>query len=466
MNYWTEALNKFLPNFGNTSLIAQRKAGILVFAHLFFVAATLIVFCTTFFLESKAIWWFLASPFLIFPSLWYFKKYRNTKISGNTLALICCIMLYPAALTSGGLYSVYIPWLFVVPLSTCLVEELKWSAVWLMVTFGMYIGIYIYGLINPSINLKPTNDLYQLISYIFVGSYIFCILIIFEGAQLFAIKILKDKNSELSQQKYTISQQLKDLELIELKLKESNAELQNFAFAASHDLKEPLRMIGMYTQLIQRRLKSLSDDNNITEYMFFVTDGVKRMQSLLDNLLSYSRLGKNTHDTKDVDLNDIFNVVKNNLTVAITESATVLDCQPLPHLKASVTEMTQLFQNLISNSIKFRKPDTAPQININYIDNSNNNEHLFAVIDNGIGIKQEHMAKVFDIFTRLHSQSDYEGTGIGLATCKKIIHNLGGRIWLSSTEGEGTTFYFTIPKTDIIKMDKRVDYRGEIEKAA
>lgn len=464
MNHKIAIINYFLPPLGNDSLIAQRKAIIVIFSHIFFLFGCIALFLLNYSLENKALIWLLGSPILLIPSLFYFKKTGNLTLTGNILALSCFILLVPSMLSSGGLYSSFTPWLFVIPLSTCLVEDLQWSITWLCIVIFSYIMMYLYGQAHSEINFKPTSDLYQLVNYSCIGAYIFVLLVLFEGAQMFTIKILKNKNLELVEQQQNIQQSLKDLELVELKLKESNAELQNFAFAASHDLKEPLRMIGMYTQLIQRRLNSSSDDS-VKEYMFFVTDGVKRMQNLLDNLLSYSRLGKNVHDTKEVDLNDIFSVVKNNLTVAISESHTELTCDTLPIITASITEMTQLFQNLISNSIKFRKTDAKPSININYIDN--NHEHLFAVIDNGIGIKKEHLTKVFDIFTRLHSQSEYEGTGIGLATCKKIVSNLGGRIWLNSVEGEGTTFYFTIPKSDVIRLESRVGIHSSLkEKAA
>lgn len=463
MNHKIAIINRFLPPIDKNAFIVYRKSTILVFSHLFLLVASLCIFSYTWVLEKHFLWWLLIAPLFIIPSLFYFKKTGNLKIAGNFLAFISFILLVPSILTTGGLYSSFIPWLFVIPLSTVLVEDLLWSTTWLCIAGFSYVMLYFYGQAYPSINFKPSSDLYQLINYISVAGYAFLLLVLFEGSQVFTIKVLKNKNQELVEQQQLIKQSLKELELIELKLKESNSELQNFAFAASHDLKEPLRMIGMYTQLIQRRLNSSGDDN-IKEYMAFVTDGVRRMQNLLDNLLSYSRLGKNVHDTKEVDLNGIFNIVKNNLTVAINESNTKVTCEPLPILTASITEMTQLFQNLISNSIKFRKADTQPVISINYIDN--NHEHLFAVIDNGIGIKKEHLAKVFDIFTRLHSQSEYEGTGIGLATCKKIVNNLGGRIWLNSVEGEGTTFYFTIPKGDVIRLESRVGIHSSLKDIA
>ena len=397
----------------------------------------------TFLLNQVVLWWFAFTPVLLFISLLFFKKTNSIKVSGNILAVICYTTLLPSMLQTGGVYSDFNAWLFIIPLTTVLVEDLKASIFWLVITITSIVGIYLWGTIHTEINSFTSNPIYHVLSLSLAGIYMFCMLAIFEGAQVFTINILKNKNALLNEQKETIAQHAEELEMIEKKLIETNKDLQNFAFAASHDLKEPLRMIGMYTQLIQRRL-GINQDDNIKEYMHYVTDGVKRMQKLLEDLLSYSRLGKNESDTKELNLNDIFVVVKSNLTVLISETNAHLKSDNLPNLLASATEMTQLFQNLISNSIKFRKPNVSPIIEINYMDNGV--EHLFSVSDNGIGIKKEHMAKVFDIFTRLHSQAEYEGTGIGLATCKKIILNFGGRIWLESTEGVGTTFYFTIPK--------------------
>jgi light-regulated signal transduction histidine kinase (bacteriophytochrome) len=199
----------------------------------------------------------------------------------------------------------------------------------------------------------------------------------------------------------------------------------------------------MYTQLMQKRINGQLDERT-SEYMFFITDGVKRMQNLLDDLLKYSRLGRNTEDVSDVDLNNTLLMVVYNLTVVMKETGASITSTPLPTIVASSTEMTQIFQNLIANAIKFRRSDVPPAIQIAHIENPQ--EHLFSLSDNGIGIKKEHQEKVFNIFTRLHTRNEYEGSGIGLATCKKIISNHNGRIWLTSTEGVGTTFYFTISK--------------------
>ena len=207
-------------------------------------------------------------------------------------------------------------------------------------------------------------------------------------------------------------------------------------------------MIGNYTQLIKKRMNANMDEVS-EEYMYFVTDGVKRMQRLLDDLLDYSRLGK-SQNLKNTDLNNTLLIVMNNLMMVMQETQAAIYCNELPTIYASSSEMMQLFQNIISNAIKFRAKDIKPIIKIRCIDETE--RYLISIKDNGIGIPEEHQSRVFTIFERLHAKDEYEGTGIGLSTCKKIVTNLGGEIWVESTFGEGTTFYFTIPKVEAPEM--------------
>jgi light-regulated signal transduction histidine kinase (bacteriophytochrome) len=279
-------------------------------------------------------------------------------------------------------------------------------------------------------------------------------MIIFERNQVFVIRILRRKNEELKTQKKALAKNMAELKKVQQQLTESNQELQIFAFAASHDLKEPLRMITMYTQLTERSLKNALDEKT-KSYISFVTDGVKRMQLLLDNLLSYSLLGKSRQDDIPIDLNEKLKKVMQNLTVAIQECDAKVVCCKLPAVTASPTEMTQLFQNIIANALKFRKSDTKPFIEV--CSKEEEKEFVFSISDNGIGIKTEDQERVFLLFTRLNNREHYEGTGIGLATCKKILNKLNGRIWVTSTEGVGTTFHFSIPKTCQSESGQSID---------
>lgn len=226
------------------------------------------------------------------------------------------------------------------------------------------------------------------------------------------------------------------------KLSQSNKELEQFAYVASHDLQEPLRMVASYIQILQRRYKGqLSQEAD--EFINYAVDGVVRMKTLINDLLVYSRVNTKEAPLEDVDCNSVIEQTLTTLKTTIDESKAVVNYEPLPIVKANHLHLSQLFQNLISNAIKFKKPDEAPVVNISA--KHAGDEWLFTVQDNGIGIDKEFSDKIFVIFQRLHNNSEYPGTGIGLAICKRIIEKLGGHLWVESEPGKGSTFSFTIP---------------------
>lgn len=226
------------------------------------------------------------------------------------------------------------------------------------------------------------------------------------------------------------------------KLTQSNKELEQFAYVASHDLQEPLRMVASYIQLLQRRYKGkLSAEAD--EFINYAVDGVVRMKTLINDLLVYSRVNTKEAPLEPVDLNKVLEQTLVNLRASIEDSGAAVNVDTLPTVNANSLHMSQLFQNLISNAIKFRKPGEQPVVNINA--KHQGNEWHFTVSDNGIGIDKEFSDKIFIIFQRLHNQTEYQGTGIGLAICKRIIEKLGGHIWVESEAGKGCAFNFTIP---------------------
>jgi len=227
-------------------------------------------------------------------------------------------------------------------------------------------------------------------------------------------------------------------------LARSNAELEQFAYVASHDLQEPLRMVASFTQLLAKRYRDRLDQD-AHEFIGYAVDGATRMQRLINDLLAYSRVGTRGKPFQLKDGNDVFRQARDNLTKAIEDSGALIFTDHLPSVKGDEMQLIQLFQNLMANAIKFRGPE-SPQIQVSAA--KNGREWVFTVKDNGIGIAPEHQERIFSIFQRLHQRSEYPGTGIGLAMCKKIVERHGGRIWVESQVGAGSTFYFTIPEGD------------------
>lgn len=223
----------------------------------------------------------------------------------------------------------------------------------------------------------------------------------------------------------------------------ANEDLKQFSYVASHDLKEPLRMIGSYAQLIERKVGQHLDED-AREYFQFITGGVHRMNSLLDGLLKYATVGNVQPDLERVDLNNALVISLNHLRPRIEEANAAIHHGHLPEIRGDRELLVQLFQNLISNALKFKKANQAPEISISSYETAD--ESTVFVKDNGIGISRNDQQKIFEIFHRLHSRDTYEGTGIGLAICQKIAKQLNGRLWVESEEGEGATFYFSTPK--------------------
>jgi light-regulated signal transduction histidine kinase (bacteriophytochrome) len=224
-------------------------------------------------------------------------------------------------------------------------------------------------------------------------------------------------------------------------LARSNAELEQFAYVASHDLQEPLRMVASFTQLLAKRYQGRLD-SDADEFISYAVDGATRMQRLINDLLAYSRVGTRGKAFQPEDVNAIFRQARDNLAKAIEESGALIFQDPLPTVSGDEVQLIQLFQNLLANAIKFRGPE-VPQIRVSA--HPNGREWVFAVQDNGIGMAPEHQERIFSIFQRLHQRSEYPGTGIGLALCKKIVERHGGHIWVESEVGAGSTFYFNLP---------------------
>nr|WP_052374175.1 ATP-binding protein [Methanobacterium sp. SMA-27] len=231
------------------------------------------------------------------------------------------------------------------------------------------------------------------------------------------------------------------LEKLVENLKNSNRELEQFAYVSSHDLKEPLRMITSFLQLLQKRYAAdLDEDAN--DFIDFAVEGAKRMNIMINDLLEYSRIGSTERKFEYLQSDKILETVQQNLKPLIDENNALINHDPLPIIYANEQMMIQLFQNIIGNAIKYHSKET-PKIHISA--ENVDDDYIFAIKDNGIGIDKKHLEKIFTIFQRLHSREEYDGTGIGLAISQRILQKHHGKIWAESELGKGTTFSFTIP---------------------
>lgn len=223
----------------------------------------------------------------------------------------------------------------------------------------------------------------------------------------------------------------------------ANGELEQFTYAVSHDLQEPLRMISSYLQLIMKRYEKDFNADVIT-FMNFATEGAERLQELIYDLLSLSRVSTTQDKFKKVSLKTPIDRALLNLKASIEESGAKVIVGEMPTLSVDAVQMTQLFQNLIGNAIKYRKPDIKPVITIDSVRQADN--YVFSVADNGIGIDKKFHERVFGVFQRLHTKNEYKGTGVGLAICSKIIDRHNGKIWVESEQGNGSKFFFSLPE--------------------
>lgn len=248
-------------------------------------------------------------------------------------------------------------------------------------------------------------------------------------------------------------------ERVTARLEESNRDLLEFAQVASHDLREPLRKVAAFSERIERRLGDNLDDR-VRDYMERMASAVGRMQGLIDDLLTFSRVNTRVAAIETTALDDIVEATLSDLEIAIDESDAVIDVGQLPSLPVDASQIGQLFQNLIANAIKFRRPGVAPHIEIaarfvpstfDLLSGGDADAYEITVEDNGIGFEQEYAAKIFAPFQRLHGRTEYEGSGVGLSVCRRIVERHQGRIWADGGEGDGATFAFRLP---VVHLDE------------
>lgn len=245
----------------------------------------------------------------------------------------------------------------------------------------------------------------------------------------------------------TIQSQLEELNEKNQELEryfESNSQLENFAYIASHDLKAPIRTIVSFSQLLKRKLEGSIDEES-KEYLDFVISGSRNMRDLIDDLLDYSKVNSQENDVNEVDTDGLLSAITSEIQVSIQENNAIVNWEKLPTIDGDLIKLKQLFQNLITNAIKFQRPDINPVVQIK--SKETKTHWQFSVTDNGIGIKAAYFDDIFKLFKKLHSNESFDGTGLGLAICRKIVEQHEGEIWVASEFGKGTTFYFTLKKS-------------------
>lgn len=295
--------------------------------------------------------------------------------------------------------------------------------------------------------LKKTNELNKIYGYVLIGSLVMLLVISWMTYSRYRSEqennsLLAQKNEKIRSQNQELRTKNEQIQQQNVKLEQSNQELRRFAFIASHDLKEPLRTIGSYSNLLTRRYKDKLDED-ANDFLAFITSGASRMYRLLNEVLDYSKIDNNNLALESVVINESVEQVVINLQDLMEQKNAVVEVEILPTIKATQIHIKQLFHNLITNALKFNTTENAI-VNIRSMDDEDN--HILSVTDNGIGLDMIYKDKIFDMFQRLHGKEEYGGTGIGLAICKKIVNQYNGEIWVESKLGAGATFFISIPK--------------------
>ena len=406
-------------------------------------------------------------PLLSFSGLWL-ALYYQSKFEFDKAKFLAVFFPFMAAIFSTVLFGPLAKTQFY--LGATLVLGLVLFHQWKshLVVFGIHLiaipGLQYLILKNPPIFAGQDSFYLGVFNLAFIAICIFITLAQFKvHYNKYEVKIndllmsVQEKSSDLEWQNRQIEKQrlklteinaflekeMAEKEIMQKQLLNSNEELERFAYVASHDLKEPLRTIGSFTQILQRQLEPTAPEE-AKEYFHFVIDGVKRMSYLLEDLLALSRLNRE-FTVAPINLNNIVEIINLNLRSLIAaNNGKLVVKENLPTITGNRTQISQLLQNLISNGFKFK--GEAPSL-VEVSCRTFDNHYEFQVRDNGIGISKKYQEQIFIIFKRLHTRDKYEGTGIGLAVCKKVVKNHGGKIWIESEEGKGTTVFFTIKKS-------------------
>ncbi len=366
---------------------------------------------------------------VVLPTISSFVYLALIRFSGNlTLCANYLIISFLSIITlftflSNGIYSPYIIWMVAVPVSAYLLSGKRFGDVVLMITLSVILilaGLKYFEVALPEMLL---GDWFSYLTFLSLMLFLSFIIFLVN----WHLKIVGQHQNELSD--------------LNEKLRVSNEELERFAYIASHDMKTPIRNIISFLNLIERRSKTeLSAE--IQEYIAYASNSAREMHRLIEDILNYSKVTKTEPNFEEIDLNAILQQVSETLTTQNAYQHVKVEFELLPILKAESTQMTQLFQNLVENGLKYNRSE-LPQVRIRY--KADQEKHTITVEDNGIGIEKDYYNTVFDMFKRLNDKGKYEGTGMGLAICKKIVERYNGTIWIESEPESGSRFHVSFP---------------------
>lgn len=437
-----KSIDRFIPLHIQAQNVLHRRARLLMWIHAFMLVLCVLMTLFSIGVDDAPYIPLFCGISTLSISMLVFRKWGKISLSSNILTAIPALVLVPQIFTTGGMYSDNLLWLYLCPCIAFLFTE-KFSRIfWTVAVVGFHCYLFSLALQEeiPFREMLPEAPDYYFVSYLFLFLMLLGIVFIVKLEQDFIIRQLTKHKNMLTQQKEAIEKQANQLRQQEQTLKEMNKDLEQFAYVASHDLKEPLRTIGSFTELIEQELSN-TDNESTNEYVGFVRDGVNRMNNLITSLLNDIKY-KQKEDT-EVNLNDVILMVTNNLSASVKERNAIIDYTQLPTVKGNSTAYVQLFQNLLSNSLKFQKTDVPPNIKIAHT--GINGHHHIEISDNGVGIPKKHLPNVFELFNRGEIEGSNCGQGIGLSTCKKIVNRFGGDISVASEVDEGTVFTIKLP---------------------
>lgn len=394
-----------------------------------------------------------ANPILLFV----FKRYGNLVLSGNLAVAALAIFTVPMPMYTGGIYSDDMIWLMLVPVMAFTLTNFSSGLIWtilLLVSHGTY---YYFEITAPISFLEQTAHWTPEFYYTSITLFFFSALMLIGAAKVGTMGIINEQHknqNELSAKTKKLEELTNELKQVERILRNSNKELEQFAYVVSHDLKQPLRSINSFSTLLEKHVTKRYDlDDTTKEYLDFIKTGTVNMNQLIEDIITYSRAGSRSElEDSTVKMQDIKMLIEHNLRQQIEETGTSLIWQNLPEqVDFSKVQMVQLLQNLISNAMKYRREDVDNMVIVSVKDELTYWE--FSIQDNGRGISEADIKRVFGLFIKLQGTKQ-EGSGIGLATCKKIVENAGGKISLQSQLNSGSTFTFTVIKRRFQKPDQ------------